>query len=221
VAVLAPDEGAPDPVATAEALLAAAAERGAEVRRGCALLAAEPRLGGLRALTEAGDVACDRLVLACGVDTPALAAPFGVALPLEASAGTNVHTAPLPPLVEPVVLAPGAHILQRADGTVVAGRDFGGGDATASADELLAAAAAVVPALARAPVARLARGTRVLTADGFPALGHAPGGRAYVAVTHSGVSLAPLLGRLVAGELLDGVESDLLAPYRPCRFGGS
>jgi glycine/D-amino acid oxidase-like deaminating enzyme len=219
VAVLAPDEGAPDPVAAAESLLAAATAHGADVRRGCAVLAAEERAGGLRVVTDAGDVGCDRLVLACGIDTPALAAAFGLAVPLVVSAGTNVHTAPLPPLVEPVVLAPGAHVLQRADGTVVTGRDFGGGDATASADELLAAAAGVLPALADAPIARLTRGMRVLTADGFPAVGPAPGGRVHVAVTHSGVSLAPLLGRLVAAEILDEVESDLLGPYRPGRFG--
>jgi glycine/D-amino acid oxidase-like deaminating enzyme len=217
-AVLAPDEGAPDPVATAEALLAAAAAHGADVRRGCGLVAAAPGPSGVRALTDRGEIACDRLVLACGVDTPALATAWDVVLPLEASAGSLVHTAPLAPLLDPVVLAPAAHVLQRADGSVVAGRDFGGGDAAATAAELLAEAVAVVPALAGARVARLSRGTRVLTADGMPALGHAPGGRAYVAVTHSGVSLAPLLGRLVAGELLDEVESDLLAPYRPARF---
>ena len=93
IAVLAPDEGAPDPVATAEALLAAAAERGAEIRRGCALVAAEPHAGGIRAVTGAGELPCDRLVLACGVDTPALAAAFDAVLPLEASAGALVHPA--------------------------------------------------------------------------------------------------------------------------------
>jgi glycine/D-amino acid oxidase-like deaminating enzyme len=36
---------------------------------------------------------------------------------------------------------------------------------------------------------------------------------------HSGVTLAPLVGRLAADELLDGVRSELLEPFRLARFG--
>ena len=36
---------------------------------------------------------------------------------------------------------------------------------------------------------------------------------------HSGVTLGPLVGRLAAGEILDGVHADALAPYRLERFG--
>lgn len=37
---------------------------------------------------------------------------------------------------------------------------------------------------------------------------------------HSGVTLGPLLGELAALELLDGVQVDILEPYRPARFAG-
>jgi glycine/D-amino acid oxidase-like deaminating enzyme len=37
-------------------------------------------------------------------------------------------------------------------------------------------------------------------------------------VTHSAVTLAPLLGELVATELCTGAEQDQLAPYRPERL---
>jgi glycine/D-amino acid oxidase-like deaminating enzyme len=40
----------------------------------------------------------------------------------------------------------------------------------------------------------------------------------YHVVTHSGVTLAPLLGRLVAHEILRDDEAALLDPYRPARF---
>jgi glycine/D-amino acid oxidase-like deaminating enzyme len=40
----------------------------------------------------------------------------------------------------------------------------------------------------------------------------------HVAVSHSGVTLGPLWGRVVAAELLDGVLDPRLAPYRPARF---
>jgi hypothetical protein len=37
----------------------------------------------------------------------------------------------------------------------------------------------------------------------------------YVAVTHSGVTLSPLIGRLVAEELIGDSPSDLLKEFRP------
>jgi glycine/D-amino acid oxidase-like deaminating enzyme len=54
----------------------------------------------------------------------------------------------------------------------------------------------------------------------MPIVGPVPGvENAYVVVTHSGVTLAPILGELVTAELLGGaVPSDLLAPFRPPRL---
>jgi glycine/D-amino acid oxidase-like deaminating enzyme len=40
----------------------------------------------------------------------------------------------------------------------------------------------------------------------------------YVAVTHSGVTLAAHLAGLITGELLGGTAAAELAPYRPGRF---
>ena len=40
----------------------------------------------------------------------------------------------------------------------------------------------------------------------------------YLCVTHSGVTLAPLLGRLVAQEVVDGEATMDLEPFRPTRF---
>ena len=37
-------------------------------------------------------------------------------------------------------------------------------------------------------------------------------------MTHSGVTLAPVLGRLVAREVADDTADGLLAPFRPGRF---
>jgi D-hydroxyproline dehydrogenase subunit beta len=59
-------------------------------------------------------------------------------------------------------------------------------------------------------------GLRALPADGLPVVG--PVSNGYVVVTHSGVTLAPLLGELVATEVCDDMEEPRLAPYRPGRF---
>jgi glycine/D-amino acid oxidase-like deaminating enzyme len=56
-------------------------------------------------------------------------------------------------------------------------------------------------------------------ADGLPAVGpvpDAPG--AYLACTHSGVTLAAILARLVTREVSTGDEQPLLAFFRPGRL---
>jgi glycine/D-amino acid oxidase-like deaminating enzyme len=40
----------------------------------------------------------------------------------------------------------------------------------------------------------------------------------YEAVTHSGVTLAAIIGRLLATEITRGAVSPFLRPYRPDRF---
>jgi glycine/D-amino acid oxidase-like deaminating enzyme len=60
-------------------------------------------------------------------------------------------------------------------------------------------------------------GRRALPADGLPVVGPVRD-RGYVVVTHSGVTLAPLLGELVAREVCDGAEQPILAHYRVERF---
>jgi glycine/D-amino acid oxidase-like deaminating enzyme len=61
-------------------------------------------------------------------------------------------------------------------------------------------------------------GQRPLPADGLTIAGFAdPESRFYAVATHSGITLAPLLGDLVSGELL-GAESALLNSFRPSRF---
>jgi glycine/D-amino acid oxidase-like deaminating enzyme len=53
----------------------------------------------------------------------------------------------------------------------------------------------------------------------MPVVGAVPGAPdVYVAVTHSGVTLAPILGRYVTREIVDDARVEALAPYRPERF---
>ena len=40
----------------------------------------------------------------------------------------------------------------------------------------------------------------------------------YVAVTHSGITLSPLLGKLAAAEIITGRPDPALAAFRPARF---
>ena len=56
-------------------------------------------------------------------------------------------------------------------------------------------------------------------ADGLPAVGLVPGhDNLYVAAMHSGITLAPLIGRLAALEIVDGIVTEQLSAFRPARF---
>ncbi|MCY4607283.1 MAG: FAD-binding oxidoreductase [bacterium] len=62
-------------------------------------------------------------------------------------------------------------------------------------------------------------GHRPMPADGRSIVGHLPGcDNLFVAVTHSGITLAPAVGALVADEITGSPVSPLLQEFRPDRF---
>lgn len=222
-----------------QACLRAAVARGARCLPYTAATAlALTRRGGTQVveavITHTGAFPCDAAVLACGADTPALAATAGVEVPLYHTFGATLLTSPLPRLFRTVAVLhsprdrqPRLNVRQLADGRVMlqsnAGDNRSHGDrgaTDAEAAQILAEAQALLPALAEARLAEVRRGRRPLPRDGFPIVGFAPTvPNLYLAVTHSGVTLAPLLGELAALEIAEGVRVAPLAPFRLERFG--
>jgi glycine/D-amino acid oxidase-like deaminating enzyme len=97
------------------------------------------------------------------------------------------------------------------------------------ADELLSRARHTVRGLDDARVVAYQVCVRPMPADGQSIVGRLPGAEwLYIAVTHSGVTLAAHLSRLIAAELIAdapathapavGAPAAELAPYRPARF---
>jgi glycine/D-amino acid oxidase-like deaminating enzyme len=217
-------EGAVDPVHAVRVLLARAEHLGARVIYPSTVTGLDRAGGRVRGVrTTAGTLECDVLVLAAGTGTTALAALAGVRVPLKDSPGVLAHSPPLPHRLERVVLAPGAHVVQRHDGRVVTGSSFGGTPGTdadpAAGRALTNAAARFLPFLQDASLEAVTLGWRVMPEDELPIVGF-PEGRAdlYVTAMHSGVTLSPLVGRLAATEILDGVPVESLEPFRPARY---
>jgi glycine/D-amino acid oxidase-like deaminating enzyme len=167
-------------------------------------------------------------VLAAGAEAVQVAAGVGLEVPTVSSPAMLAQTRPLPPLTDKVVYLPGGpgppvHLRQRADGSVLVGERT---QETPVADPgarharvLLAQAARCFPALAGVPVERWWLAWRAMPADGLPIVGPLPWLEGlYLAVSHSGVTLAPVLGRLIAREVADQTADGLLAPFRPGRF---
>jgi D-hydroxyproline dehydrogenase subunit beta len=87
------------------------------------------------------------------------------------------------------------------------------------ADELLRRARRTVRGLGGARIVAYKVCVRPLPADGQSIVGRLPGAPGiYVAVTHSGVTLAAHLSRLITADLTAGTPPGELAPYRPARF---
>ncbi len=183
--------------------------------------------------TSARDIDADVVVLAAGTDTTNLAHKAGVKILQAQSPGVVLRTTPLPPLLDnvPVVYAPPLedgrreiHLRQCADGRFMIGEgdqeSLAEDDTQAHADELLARAACYLPGLAGADAIPVPVGWRPMPLDGYPTMGFTTESpNLYVALTHSGVTLAPALSQLAALEICDDVRADsVLAPYRPERF---
>ena len=182
--------------------------------------------------TEKGSIPCNLVVLASGVETTKLAATAGITIPQQFSPGVVVNTDPRPKLLQSVSIlhTPASnaghseiHLRQRADGTVQIGEgsqeSLKQDDSLGHAEGLLAVASQYLPALAGATALPVPVGYRPMPLDGLPVLGFARAApNVYIALTHSGITLAPLIGELAALEIVDGVTVKVLTPYRPDRF---
>jgi D-hydroxyproline dehydrogenase subunit beta len=221
-----------------ERLVASATARSATVLTGEA-----GRVTGLspgRVRTAAGDVlAAEEIVCCAGRWTPQLAALARPACPVPLVAW-DTPGSPAPELIvrvgpvgpdgpARVIHTPRLALRPHAGGLLHleapdAAVDLHTPDADLRrwAAELLHRARRTVRGLDDAAVVGYQVCVRPLPADEQSIVGRLPGARwLYVAVTHSGVTLAAHLSRLIATEVAAGVPAAELAPYRPDRFAGT
>jgi glycine/D-amino acid oxidase-like deaminating enzyme len=222
-AYLVETEGMVEPLAAAEALLSSAGSLGAQVLTQCPvkwLAEEDDKVAGV--MTDDGVIHADDVVVAAGAGSARLLDSVGITLRMTAPAGLLSHSQPAPRLLNGLVMSPGLHMRQTAEGRIVAGTDFAGADPEGRADELAAELQSKVQAMVRG-AERLALdfytvGNRPTPADGFSAIGRPrdrPG--LYTVVTHSGVTLAPALGLFAAQEIMSGRRDALLGPFHPDR----
>ena len=168
------------------------------------------------------------IVLATGAETASLTDKLGWDIPLAPSPGLLLTTTPAAPIAPHTVYVtpasgPPIHLRQLADGRVLIGersQDFATENPTQGhASSLLRQAARYFPALREVEIDHFNVEWRPMPGDRMPVIGPAPGLPAlYIAVMHSGVTLAPSVGDLVAFELVERRVAPLLEPFRPARF---
>ncbi|HEX6367440.1 MAG TPA: FAD-dependent oxidoreductase [Longimicrobium sp.] len=227
-----PFSGHADPARAARALLRAARARGAQVRPfAAAAVRAGPR--GASVHGAAGEVRAGAVVVAAGCGTRRLLAGAGVRLPLRPRRIGLCRAAWRPaegeaPLCTFVDETTGTYFRPAAEGVLLGVRTGGParrGSAPPTAAEVRAAGARLarrIPAAAGAALEEARTGVDAYTPDALPLIGPVPGSPAlYVVAGFSGTGfkLAPAVGRLAAGELLESRAPEL-HPFRPERFAG-
>lgn len=169
------------------------------------------------------------IVIAAGAETTALADRLGWDIPMEPSPGFLAVTKPTRQIAKETVyvspaVGPSIHLRQLDDGRVLIGErsqeHVVREPTTAHARALLHQATRSFPSLAEAEVDHFTLEWRPMPRDGMPIIGPLQGlPSVYVATGHSGVTLAPAMGELVAEEIVEDRPATRLEPFRPARFG--
>jgi len=177
------------------------------------------------ALSDGSSLDVDIVVNAAGPSASHIAGLIARHLPMrwEPGAITRIDCAQVP--IHRAMHAP--HIEIRPDGDasmVLHSREIDalidtGEDPAELARLLHASARQVVPDLGTSRIAQTRVVNRPIPADGFPSVGAVPSVPGYYeAVSHSGITLGPVIGRLLAAEILSGKTDPLLADFRPERL---
>jgi glycine/D-amino acid oxidase-like deaminating enzyme len=223
-----PKESWVDAPALTRTLVQATGRNGASMLFGNVVTGIEVAVKGLTVSLENGEtVHTDAVVNATGAGAAPVAGMVGRELPLDVFPGLLVRVAvpgkPLRHLLHTPHInlrpdGPGYVLLHHGSIDEELTDDFAGAEDPLCA-ELLQRAQRVLPALQEAKIVEARFGMRPVPADGHSCVGglsRLPG--YYEAVTHSGVTLGPLVGRLLAREILTGEVDPLIAPFRPDRF---
>ncbi len=223
-ALFAAEEGSVEPEIAARCMLGDAFRLGTTFLPNLvveALIEKDGRIVGVR--TADGPLMADHVVLAAGTGSAAIAASIGIHLPVTSPPGLIVHSKPYAKRLNGLVIAPHLHMRQTTEGRIIAGSDFGGSDPGSDpqgvADRLFAEVRTMLDNAVDLELETYTVGYRPTPVDGFPIIGdtgQAPG--LYLAVMHSGVTLAPLVGLLAANEIIGGTPDASLAPLRFGRF---
>ncbi|WP_160120704.1 NAD(P)/FAD-dependent oxidoreductase [Rhodovarius lipocyclicus] len=216
-----PRDGHTDPLSLLQGFHAGLHALGAAHLPGAEVVRIEPGRPYVIHRADGSRVAAEKIVIACGLGTPRVAAMLGAHIPLRPVRGQNIVTERLPPMLP----LPASAIRQTVHGTVQIGvTQEDDGDptpftTTAHLAGMAARAIQVLPDLARARAFRAWGALRPMTPDGFPAYaeieGH-PG--AFVAVCHSAVTLAAMHAGPLAEGILAGRLPEAVTELHPSRF---
>ena len=182
-------------------------------------------------ITTSGEMECDYIISAVGADTTDLLSDYGVNIPRLHSPGATFFTEPVDNIFTTVsaIHTPRdrkdvlMNIRQLLDGTV---QIHMGTDKSPSTSDLkyndenvLELATHYIPSLYGTKIVEKKQALRPMPIDGQSVIGFSDKlDNLYIIMTHSGVTLAPLIGEIASIEVLEGARVDFLSNFRPGRF---
>ena len=168
----------------------------------------------------------DEVILASGLGTPEILKSININFIMRSSLGLLAYTNPLPPILNHPITGIDFHARQDSQGRLVIGGRF---DDDASKENDLAAKAKM---LVNEMISRInfdgdvtldhfTVGKRPLPIDGRPKIGRIKNAvgeiikGVYIAVMHSGVTNAPMAGKLGIEEIISGKQDKMLTTFSP------
>lgn len=221
------EEGAVEAHVAARQLIADAEARGATLLSDTVtgFLKDNGRVSGV--VTAAGvEARANHVVLAAGVGSVPLLAAEGVTLPVTGVAGLLVNSRPTEArLLDGIVNAEQLHLRQTLDGRIRSGSEFSGGnpgdDPQKTAEELFSRVQQALAGGDELVFDYYTVGYRPTPEDGLPILGPTGLDGLTVAVMHSGVTNAAIVGQLLSQQILTGVSDPALSNFELGRFNQS
>ncbi|MFI5014432.1 MAG: NAD(P)/FAD-dependent oxidoreductase [Hyphomicrobiales bacterium] len=230
-------DGHADPIKATRAFAEAARRKGAAIREGVAAKAVRverERVAGVE--TSEGFMPAGVVIVAAGVNTPALLAPLGLDLPLRVTVVHVLQTEPLPHVLDQVFGVANADCAGRQEAggrlRVTTGSRAWTGDAAGWSEQALGPSAAeigrltelvgqVLPVLKEAPLHRVWGGLIDLTPDALPVL-DAPQQVTGLVVgagfSGHGFCLGPVSGEVLADLALGRPPRHDLSAFALARF---
>lgn len=223
-AIYCPVDAHVTPLCVVWAFAKAARRLGADIRtnvRVDSLITRGDRVIGV--MSSQGEIYADMIVNTAGLGTSRLTDGIGLHVPVDASRGQMFVTERIPALLRTYV----HNIKQTPSGTIVLGatRENGISDTATTLEgtrEILDWAVRLIPALAKVKLLRSWAGIRPVPPDGYPIIGKPDGVEGLLlAVMHRGVTLAPVVGSILADLAVHGKTSHDIDPYRLSRFSNT
>jgi glycine/D-amino acid oxidase-like deaminating enzyme len=176
--------------------------------------------------SEGREIVADHVVLAAGLGSVPLLAAEGIKLPLQGRDGMLVNSKPTKKkFLDALINDKDLHMRQTIfEGRIRAGADYTGGDVgddpQETAEKLFAQVQASLKDGDELEFDYYTIGTRPDPEDGLPILGPVPGLEGLtVAVMHSGVTNAAIVGDLLSKQILTGENDAALEHFSFDRFG--
>ena len=184
--------------------------------------------------TSMGELEANQAVFACGIDTDKLLSIKSIS---HSKPGIIIRSKPKEKILNKIIVGPGIHVHQQLDGRIIFGEQAGAPNshierliekpkgfpsklfAEQHTDLIFSIAKRFINNIGNLELEKITIGWRPLPIDGKPVMGRLKQySDIYVAVMHSGISLAAIAGKLISQEILDGSSNSLLKDFRPSRF---